>query len=64
MREVQKTNEANRLEIDPTTLKPLWSGEPFNLGWAIDVLHPKANPLADPRADEPEGPPAAAAGSS
>jgi 5-methylcytosine-specific restriction endonuclease McrA len=56
--EVRKENEANGLQIDPQTLKPLWSGETFDLGWVIDVLHPKANRPAEPPAD----PPAAAAG--
>ena len=51
--EVQKENAANGLQIDPRTLKPLWSGETFDLGWAIDVLHPKANPPAEPPADPP-----------
>jgi hypothetical protein len=54
--EVRKENEANGLQIDPTTLKPLWSGEKLNLRWAIDVLHPKSN------AGPPAEPPAAAAG--
>ena len=45
--EVLKENAANGLQIDPQTLKPLWSGETFDPGWAIDVLHPRANPLTD-----------------
>jgi hypothetical protein len=45
--EVQKESTANGLQIDPHTLKPLWSGETFDPGWAIDVLHPRANPLTD-----------------
>ena len=51
--EVQKENAANGLQIDPQTLKPLWSGEPFDPGWAIDVLHPGANP-GPPAAPSPD----------
>jgi 5-methylcytosine-specific restriction endonuclease McrA len=39
-------HETQGLTLDARTLRPLWLGERINLGWAIDVLHPLANPLA------------------
>ena len=30
--------------VDARTLRPCWLGERLDLGWAIDVLHPLANP--------------------
>lgn len=30
--------------VGPRTLRPSWLGERLDLGWAIDVLHPLANP--------------------
>ena len=30
------------VQLDAHTLKPNWSGERLNLGWAIDVMHPRA----------------------
>jgi hypothetical protein len=39
--------ERNRAQgVDPTSrsLRPLWLGERLDLGWAISVLHPRANP--------------------
>ncbi|MGH7392818.1 MAG: HNH endonuclease signature motif containing protein, partial [Candidatus Rokuibacteriota bacterium] len=35
-------NEAEGLHIHPRTAMPSWLGEPLNVGWAIDVLHPLA----------------------
>ena len=32
--------------VDACTLRPHWLGERLDLGWAIDVLHPLANPDA------------------
>ena len=58
--EVQAANASNGVQVDPHTLKPIWSGEPFDLGWAIDVLHPRANPLTD-RAAPPSQPAASEA---
>ena len=40
------TNRARGLAIDARTALPLWCGERLDLGWAIDVLHPAANPAA------------------
>jgi Domain of unknown function (DUF222)/HNH endonuclease len=39
-------NRARGLAIDARTGCPSWLGERLALGWAIDVLHPAANPLA------------------
>jgi 5-methylcytosine-specific restriction endonuclease McrA len=36
---------AEGLELGPHTTRPGWLGERLDLGWAIDVLHPSANPL-------------------
>jgi hypothetical protein len=35
-------HEAQGLRIHPRTAIPAWLGEPLNVGWAIDVLHPLA----------------------
>jgi len=37
-------NRARGLAIDGRTNCPSWLGERLDLGWAIDVLHPAANP--------------------
>jgi hypothetical protein len=29
----------------PPPSTPTWNGERLDIGWAIDVLHPRANPL-------------------
>ena len=40
-------NEAIGLHLDAQTTRPGWLGEPLNVGYAIDVLHPRAlQPLA------------------
>jgi Domain of unknown function (DUF222)/HNH endonuclease len=39
-------NQAEGLAIDAWTALPYWCGERLDLGWAIDVLHPVANPTA------------------
>ena len=39
-------HRANGVHIDARTSTPLWAGERLNLGYAIDVLHPLANPAA------------------
>ena len=33
---------ANGLDLHANTARPGWLGEPLNVGWAIDVLHPLA----------------------
>jgi hypothetical protein len=40
------THRARGLAIDAWTACPEWYGERLDLGWAIDVLHPAANPAA------------------
>jgi hypothetical protein len=35
-------HEQNGLALHPRTAIPDWRGEPFDLGYAIDVLHPRA----------------------
>jgi 5-methylcytosine-specific restriction endonuclease McrA len=35
-------NEAEELHLHPRTAMPSWLGEPLNVGYAIDVLHPLA----------------------
>ena len=37
-------NVAHGLHIDAQTARPGWLGERLDVGWAIDVLHPRANP--------------------
>jgi hypothetical protein len=39
-------NRALGLAIDARTGLPSWCGDRLDLGWAIDVLHPAANPAA------------------
>jgi hypothetical protein len=38
-------NEAEGLRLDARTTRPLWLGERLDVGYAIDVLHPLANPF-------------------
>jgi hypothetical protein len=35
-------NAAAGVHLDAHTLTPNWGGERLNLGWAIDVMHPRA----------------------
>jgi 5-methylcytosine-specific restriction endonuclease McrA len=35
-------NEAVGLRLDTSTTRPTWLGERLDVGWAIDVLHPRA----------------------
>jgi hypothetical protein len=39
-------HRARGLTIGPETSMPSWLGERLDLGWAISVLHPAANPPA------------------
>jgi hypothetical protein len=41
---IRARNEANGLALDPHTTTPGWLGERLDVGYAIDVLHPRANP--------------------
>ena len=38
-------HDAEGLRLNALTTRPGWLGEHLDLGWAIDVLHPLANPL-------------------
>lgn len=37
-----RTNEAAGLGLHARTARPGWRGERLDVGWAIDVLHPRA----------------------
>jgi len=39
---LRATNEAAGLRLHSRTATPGWLGEPLDVGWAIDVLHPRA----------------------
>ena len=41
---LRATNEAAGLHLHSCTMRPGWLGEPLDVGWAIDVLHPRALP--------------------
>jgi 5-methylcytosine-specific restriction endonuclease McrA len=41
---VRAQNQANSLALDAHTTTPGWLGEHLDVGYAIDVLHPRANP--------------------
>src|SRR5499426_1858808 len=43
--EIRARNTAAGINIHPDTATPSWDGKGLDLGWAIDVLHPRANPL-------------------
>jgi len=40
--ELRARNEAVGVSVDATTTRPTWLGEHLDVGWAIDVLHPRA----------------------
>jgi 5-methylcytosine-specific restriction endonuclease McrA len=42
---LQVGHDAEGLRLAPHTTRPGWLGERLELGWAIDVLHPRANPI-------------------
>ena len=42
VRALRARNEAVALRVDASTTRPTWLGERLDLGWAIDVLHPRA----------------------
>jgi hypothetical protein len=47
VRALRARNEAAGLHLHARTTCPGWLGEPLDVGWAIDVLHPRAlQPLA------------------
>jgi hypothetical protein len=39
---LRATSEAGGLHVDARTALPGWQGERLDVGWAIDVLHPRA----------------------
>ncbi len=43
---LRAVHAAQGLRLGPHTAHPAWAGERLDLGWAIDVLHPRANPLS------------------
>jgi len=44
VRALRARNEGARLDLDGDTLRPGWLGERLDVGYAIDVLHPRALP--------------------
>ncbi len=42
VRALRARHEAQGLRIHPRTATPGWLGEPLDVGYAIDVLHPLA----------------------
>jgi hypothetical protein len=47
VRALRARNEATGLHLHARTTCPGWLGEPLDVGWALDVLHPRAlQPLA------------------
>ena len=47
VRTLQAANEVRRPRIHARTGCPGWLGERLDVGWAIDVLHPRAAPISD-----------------
>ena len=45
-RELRARHSAQGLHLNARTAHSDWLGERLDLGWAIDVLHPKANRVA------------------
>jgi hypothetical protein len=52
---LQAENVGHGLAITARTSCPLWLGERLDLGWALDVLHPLANPLSPAAASQAHG---------
>jgi hypothetical protein len=50
---IWEENLRQRIYPDAHTLTPEWCGERVDVGWAIDVLHPLANPLPSERLGGP-----------
>jgi hypothetical protein len=54
---LRANHEARGLRLHARTALPHWAGERLDLGWALDVLHPLANPAAvSPGPAGPSGP--------
>jgi 5-methylcytosine-specific restriction endonuclease McrA len=47
-------HDAEGLRLDAHTTRPGWLGERLDLGWAIDVLHPRANSLPPEAMPQPQ----------
>ena len=45
---LRMANAARGVHVNSQTITPGWLGERLDVGWAIDVLHPRANPLESP----------------
>jgi hypothetical protein len=45
---VRAENEARQVRVSARTACALWLGERLDLGWTIDVLHPRATAPAPP----------------
>jgi hypothetical protein len=41
-RALRARNRAGGIQVDPQTSRPGWQGERLDVGYAIDVLHPRA----------------------
>ena len=41
---IRARNEADGIGLDARTATPGWRGERLDVGYALDVLHPLANP--------------------
>jgi 5-methylcytosine-specific restriction endonuclease McrA len=52
---LRAVNAANGIQIQARTGCPTWLGEPLNVPWAIDVLHPVASRPREPATAAQEG---------
>ena len=50
---LREQHEAEGIHVDPHTSTPGWLGERLDVGYAIDVLHPRADADAN-RSNTPE----------
>lgn len=48
-------DDAQGLRLTSRSLKPLWLGERIDVGWAVGVLHPRANPRSTGRSRDCTG---------
>lgn len=48
---IRARQDAEGLRLNAHTARPSWLGERLDLGWAIDVLHPRAVNLEARRDD-------------
>jgi hypothetical protein len=52
---LQIANGAHAINVNARTLTPDWYGEHLDVGYAIDVLHPLANPFIRRPPPDPVG---------